>query len=45
VEDHCGTYVIPYLCHWVEGGWHAVESGKQIEAVVVGWRARAERYA
>jgi hypothetical protein len=44
-EDHCGTYVIPYLCHWAEGAWHAVESGKQIQAVVVGWRARAERCA
>ena len=42
-EDHRGTYVIPYLCHWIEGGWHAVNSGKQIQAKVVGWRTRAER--
>ena len=42
-EDHRGTYVIPYVCHWIEGGWHAIKSGKQIQAKVVGWRTRAKR--
>ena len=41
-EDHRGTYVIPFLCHWTVGGWHAVKSGKEIQAKVAGWRTRSE---
>jgi len=37
-EDHNGTYVLPYLCHWKDGAWHNSESHKTIEAKVVGWR-------
>ncbi len=37
-EDHVGTYVIPFACHWTEGAWRGVKSGERIEAAVVGWR-------
>jgi hypothetical protein len=37
-EDHNGTYVLPYLCNWKDGGWHHSASGTDIEATVVGWR-------
>ena len=33
-EDHIGTYVIPF------GAWQNAETGKPIEATVVGWRVR-----
>lgn len=38
-EDHVGTYVIPFLCRWSNGGWKSAETNTGIEAVVVGWRA------
>jgi len=37
-EDHCGTYIIPYLCQRSDGAWRKVGSTKTIEATVVGWR-------
>lgn len=37
-EDHVGTYVIPFLCRWSNGGWKSAETNTCIEAVVVGWR-------
>ena len=37
-EDKCGTYVIPYPCHWSDGAWRKVGSAKPIEATVIGWR-------
>jgi hypothetical protein len=39
-EDHNGTYVIPFLCRWSNGGWLGADSGGPIEATVVGWRVR-----
>jgi hypothetical protein len=42
VRGNRGTYVIPYLCHWIEGGWHAVKFGKQIQATVVDLRTRTK---
>jgi hypothetical protein len=38
-EDHNGTYVIPFLCRWREGGWQNAKTSRSIEATVVGWRA------
>jgi hypothetical protein len=38
-EDHCGTYLVPYPCHWSDGVWRKVGSSKAIEATVLGWRA------
>jgi hypothetical protein len=37
-EDHVGTYVIPFPCRWRGGAWQSAETGKPIEATVVGWR-------
>jgi hypothetical protein len=37
-EDHCGTYVLPYPCRWVDGTWQNIRSGHLIQAEVVGWR-------
>lgn len=37
-EDHNGTYVLPYLCQWRGEDWENCDSGKTIEATVVGWR-------
>jgi hypothetical protein len=37
-EDHNGTYVIPFLCRWREGGWQNAKTGRSIEATVIGWR-------
>jgi hypothetical protein len=39
-EDHVGSYVIPFPCRWSNGAWQSVETGSQIEATVIGWRAR-----
>jgi hypothetical protein len=39
-EDHNGTYVIPFLCHWRSGAWQSVDANSPIEARVVGWRVR-----
>jgi hypothetical protein len=41
-EDHIGTYVLPYDCHWTQGAWRNIETGGPIEAEVIGWRARGE---
>lgn len=37
-EDHVGTYVVPFLCRWSNGGWRSVETGERIQATVIGWR-------
>jgi len=37
-EDHNGTYVLPYLCQWRDGGWYNFVTGAAIETNVVGWR-------
>jgi hypothetical protein len=37
-EDHVGTYVIPFLCRWHNGGWQSLDADKSIEATVLGWR-------
>jgi hypothetical protein len=37
-EDHVGTYVIPFLCRWRDGVWQSDETGRPIEAKVIGWR-------
>jgi hypothetical protein len=37
-EDHNGTYVIPFLCRWVDGTWRSIRSNNQIEANIIGWR-------
>jgi hypothetical protein len=39
-EDHNGTYVLPFLCHWSDGSWRNAKSGHVIDAQVLGWRAR-----
>lgn len=39
-EDHVGTYVVPFLCRWSNGGWRSVETGERIQATVIGWRTR-----
>src|SRR5271166_5145004 len=28
-EDNSGTYVIPFACHWVDGAWRGMASGRQ----------------
>jgi len=33
-----GTYVIPFLCRWREGGWQNAKTSRSIEATVIGWR-------
>jgi hypothetical protein len=37
-EDHVGTYVVPFLCHWSDGTWQNPKSRQPIEATVIGWR-------
>ena len=37
-EDHCGTYVIPFACHFVNGEWRGVTRNQLIQAAVLGWR-------
>jgi hypothetical protein len=37
-EDHVGTYVLPYPCHWNGSAWTNKSTGETIEATVVGWR-------
>jgi hypothetical protein len=41
-EDHVGTYVVPFLCQWVDGTWRNFKSGQPIEARVVGWRRQKD---
>jgi hypothetical protein len=37
-EDHNGTYLLPFLCHWTAGEWRSSASGEVIDAWVIGWR-------
>jgi hypothetical protein len=37
-EDHVGTYMLPYRCHWSNGRWQSVGTGEPVKAGVVGWR-------
>jgi hypothetical protein len=37
-EDHNGTYLLPFLCHWTAGEWRSSTTGEAIEARVIGWR-------
>jgi len=37
-EDHCGSYVLPFPCNWVNDAWCSTQSGEAIEATVIGWR-------
>ena len=39
-EDHNGTYLLPYSCHWSDGSWRNARTGHAIEAQVLGWRSR-----
>ncbi len=39
-EDHNGTFVLPFPCHWKDGVWHNGKTGAVIEADVLGWRGR-----
>jgi hypothetical protein len=41
-EDHNGTYLIPFLCHWSNGTWKGVESDTPIQGAVVGWRTKMD---
>jgi len=37
-EDHSGTYLLPFLCHWTADEWRSCTTGKAIDARVIGWR-------
>jgi hypothetical protein len=37
-EDHCGTYMLPFVCSWSGGRWLSSASGTPIQATVVGWK-------
>jgi hypothetical protein len=37
-EDHNGTYLLPFLCHWTVGEWRNAATGEAIDARVIGWR-------
>jgi hypothetical protein len=37
-EDHNGTYVIPFLCRWLDDIWQDAKTNRHIEATVIGWR-------
>ncbi|MBN9598940.1 MAG: hypothetical protein J0G28_04600 [Afipia sp.] len=37
-EDKSGTYQLPFACQWVDGAWINCDSGRIVEATVVGWR-------
>jgi hypothetical protein len=37
-EDHCGTFVLPFPCHWSGAAWRNSVSGAAIDSAVVGWR-------
>jgi hypothetical protein len=39
-EDHSGTYQLPFACRFVNGAWLNDESGRPLEATVVGWRLK-----
>jgi hypothetical protein len=40
-EDHVGTYILPYACHWSEGTWRSATNGEPVMAGVVGWRIKS----
>ena len=41
-EDHVGTYVLPFLCTWTDGGWRNARTGERVDgAPVIGWRERS----
>ena len=40
-EDHVGTYVLPFLSHWLDGSWRNADTGGQIQVTVIGWRKPA----
>ena len=44
-EDHVGTYLLPYLCRSVDGGFLNESTGDVIESRVVGWRPPEVRRA
>jgi len=37
-EDHCGTYVAPFVCERRDGAWYRMGASKPAEANVIGWR-------
>lgn len=37
-EDHVGTYLIPFPCHWTDGTWRNQATGEIITGTVIGWR-------
>lgn len=37
-EDHCGTYVIPFLCERRNGAWYKIGDSRPVDANVIGWR-------
>lgn len=37
LENHVGTYVIPFLGQWIEGTWQNAKTRRRIEAAVIGW--------
>ena len=37
-EDHCGTYVAPFVCERRNDAWYRIGSTKRVEANVIGWR-------
>jgi hypothetical protein len=39
-EDHVGTYVLPYPCHWSDGTWRSLATTEPVKAGVVGWRIK-----
>ncbi len=37
-EDHCGTYVAPFVCERRNGSWYRIGATVPVEANVIGWR-------
>jgi hypothetical protein len=37
-EDHCGTYVAPFVCERRDEAWYRMGGDKPVEANVIGWR-------
>jgi len=37
-KDHSGTYVLPFLCEWRDGGWHNPKTDKPLQTTIIGWR-------
>jgi hypothetical protein len=38
-EDHVGTYILPYPCHWSKGTWRSVIMDEPVMSGVVGVRS------